>query len=282
MSIFLVVMRDLVVKSLEAIKVRIEGDDHSLKSVFRNKEISEFKKTLASDTIKFTQELAEGLSDERLREKVVSRLLEIQKNAHLYCEERGLSFGQFGLEINQLILMVQTLYSKLHDFNMLDMPITPNPFVQLCHYSAQYLSHRVYHSNTMSLNVELSKDKEKLLKLNIDNCKFELDGLDRSNQNYKQHYQVRILQAIDKIKADNEQACQKYRSNIGIPLVNLMFFQAISASFSLGPQLGYIDIFMQRAKESIEKQVLEFEPFVQAAEAYAQYDKQEALVARPQ
>ena len=81
MSIFLVVMRDLVVKSLEAIKVRIEGDDHSLKSVFRNKEISEFKKTLASDTIKFTQELAEGLSDERLREKVVSRLLEIQKNA---------------------------------------------------------------------------------------------------------------------------------------------------------------------------------------------------------
>lgn len=187
MSIF------LVVKSLEAIKVRIEGDDHSLKSIFRNKEISEFKKTLASETIKFTQELAEGLSDERLRET-----------------------------------------------------------------------------------------KEKLLKLNIENCKFELDGLDRSNQNYKQHYQVRILQAIDKIRADNEQVCQKYGSNIRIPLVKLMFFPVISASFSQGPLLGYIDIFMQRAKESIEKQVLEFEPFVQAAAPNAQAEQQEALVARPQ
>ena len=79
MSIFLAVMRDLVVKSLEAIKVRIERDDHSLKSVFRNKEIPEFKKTLASETIKFTQELAEGLSNERLRETVVFGCLKYKK-----------------------------------------------------------------------------------------------------------------------------------------------------------------------------------------------------------
>lgn len=280
MSLFLVVLRDLVVKSLEAIKVRIEKDDHSLKSAFRNKEISEYKKTLASETIKFTQQLEESFSDERVKETVVSRLLEIQKNAHLYCQEQGVSFGQFGLETSQLILMVQTLYTKLEAFNILDMPLTPNPFVQLCHYSAQYLSHRVYHSNKMSINVELSKDKEKLLKLNLDNCKFELDGLDKANQNYKQHYQVRVLQAIDKIRADNDEACKKYRANIGIPLVNLKFFQALSANFALGPQLGYIDIFMQRAKEAIEKQELEFEPVAHAL--HLQDDEKEAILVRPQ
>lgn len=278
MSVFLMVLRDLVVKNLEAIKVRIEKDDHSLKSAFRNKEISEFKKTLSSETIKFTQELEEALSDERLKESVVSRLLEIQKNAHLFCQEQGVSFGQFGMEISQLILMVQTLYTKLYSFNILDMQLTPNPFVQLCYYSAQYLSHRIYHSNKISINVELTKDKEKLLKLNLDNCKFELDGLDKANQNYKQHYQVRVLQAIDKIRADNEEACKKYKANVGIPLVNLMFFQAISASLALGPQLGYIDIFMQRAKEAIEKQELDFEPLAKLEVPNAADDRKEALV----
>lgn len=259
MSVFLSVLQDLVIKSLEAVKVRIEKDDHSLKSAFRNKEISEFKKNLASDTIKFAQELKEGQDDEKLKDAMVSCLLEIQKNAHLFCQEQGVSFGQFGIEISQLILMVQTLYTKMDAFNMLDMQLTTNPFVQLCYFSSQYLSHRIYHSNKMSLNVELSKDKEKLLKSNIDNCKFELNGLDKANESYKQHYQVRVLQAIDKIRTENQEACKKYQANIGIP-VNLMFFQVISASLALGPQLGYLDIFMQRAKETIEKNELEFQP----------------------
>ena len=273
MSIFLDVIRELVVKSLEAIKVRIEKDDNSFSSAFRNKEISEFKKKLASEMIKFSQAQPDDVTDEKIKDNIVAKLLDIQKDAHLQCQEYGVSDGQFGSEINNLILMVQTLHSKLDSFKVLDVHLSTDPFVQLCFFSSQYLSHKIYqsltgsmvsyisrHPNVLSVPMELTKEKERLLKSTIENCKFELDGLDKANANYKQHYQARVLEALDKIKKENEGACDKYRSSLGMPLVSFKFFTAISASFSLGPQLGYLDVYMQRAKEVIEKNGLDFEP----------------------
>jgi hypothetical protein len=264
MTLFLEIIRELLIKNIEIIKARIEKDDSSSFSMLRDKSLSEFKKRQASNLLEIAYQLKECESDLSCKDIIIREILKVQTAANNESRKYGYEVGKFNQEMCDLITLLETVYQKLSDANLLNIVRNnTDAFSIFCFQAGSYLAHKAEQSLNvsylgylsshpkLSTRWELGLKKEKLIADKIKACKEALDVLNTEHAKYQEHYSARVTDFIDEVIRENEGFCAEHSTGIGIPLVSFGFLSILSARSSFQPKAGMLNFHMIKAKEDI-------------------------------
>ncbi|WED43720.1 hypothetical protein [Legionella cardiaca] len=248
-TIFLDLVKKFLVDKINSYKNRSSASDFStsneLLRLFKlgSTELSESRQALTEHLLlKLHQVTGRGCDLEscHLLKSLIAECMKTASNLKNYTK------GRFEQTLTEAMLLIQNIYDKLEEIQLLDVSHNDDPLNQFRYYMALYFSKKVVETLPPSyLPIQLTPasslvaQKEKLILQTLKECAFHLEVLNKGPSDYHQNRRKRVLDHIEQLRRTIIATCEKH-SIKSLP-VSISFFSIANVNM---PSLGSNDFLL--------------------------------------
>ena len=178
---------------------------------------------------------------------------ECKKTAKAASDSEDCVEGTFGQTMTAAMLLIQNIYDKLKEVQLLDILHNDDPLNQFCYHMAHYFSKKAVDALTPSfvsrmsthLKFTATQEKEELILRALKEC--ALDG----HSNYPENRRKRVLESIERLMQKIISVCEEHNSRMSPP-VSIGFFSIVNVGIPpLGHNVGFLENCLLEAKKEI-------------------------------